>query len=776
MLPGLSLADGWRSSAASIRVLGFVAEVREGRQKGRCDAPDSVLTGSSQGAALPTTTHGQLTREIFGNVPSGGRLVFYVLAAAACASFGYGVHRRARLWRLGRDLPSQNAWVAGLARLLREMFWLRAAAGRRLAGLAHRLLVIGFAVLAIGTILIAVEHGLAALLGRAAGEPVFHRGVYFVIYEFVMDSAGAAFLAGCLMLVLRGYRAPAAILMTHRGTALSTRLQDDLGARRHRVGGWGLLAGFVVIGTTGFALEGLRIVRERPDLPAVSYIGFSLAQLRAALGVSLEQVTIGHRVLWWLHGLSALCLIALFPYTRLLHALAGAANVVTQSRVLGVMEPCSAAEVEQTGRCGVEHVVDFSRRQLRELDACVACGRCDDACPALRAGRPLSPRAVVQDLKRQLDCVAPLVRRLAARPGPARTRCALDDTPPLPGGVIAPETLWSCTTCSACADVCPLGVRPVDLVTDLRRYLIGSGSLRGAAGAALQKMQRSGNPWGLPAAERLRWADGLDVPTVRTAGDFEVLYWVGCAAAYDPRVQQVARAVSQLLRRAEVRFAVLGPEERCTGESARRMGDEFLFQDLARRNIDTFARYGVRKVVTHCPHCFNSFRNDYPQCGGAYEVQHHTQLLADLVASGRLPRGGGAGAERFTYHDPCYLARVSGVVAPPRRLIESAVGTPPAGSTNSAAAAARFREVPRHGCNTACCGAGGGRMWFDDAPAQRIGTDRFRELLGTEAQTVITACPFCLIMLRDGTADADSLVQVRDIAEVLAAGQSANSE
>jgi Fe-S oxidoreductase len=306
-------------------------------------------------------------------------------------------------------------------------------------------------------------------------------------------------------------------------------------------------------------------------------------------------------------------------------------------------------------------------------------------------------------------------------------------------------------------DICPLGVDPLGMITDLRRNLIGEGQLRGAPATSLQKMQRSGNPWGLPADERDAWATGLEVPTVEDNPQFEILYWVGCAASYDRRIQKVARALVKLLKTAGVNFAVLGPRERCTGESARRMGDEFLFQDLAATNVETLNQHNVKKIITHCPHCLNSFKNDYPQFGGQYEVMHHSQLLVELVDQGKLPdlRNSSPSA-KLAYHDPCYLARVQGVVGPPRQLLGS--GSRTQGS---------LVEVSRSGSNTSCCGAGGGRMWFDDSPDERTGASRVQELLDTGADALVVSCPFCLTMIGDGVAATSSSAEVKDIAELL---------
>jgi Fe-S oxidoreductase len=445
--------------------------------------------------------------------------------------------------------------------------------------------------------------------------------------------------------------------------------------------------------------------------------------------------------MWWTHSIMALGFIALTPYTRLLHSIAGLVNLAIRDHSLGAMAPVSLAEVEATGEIGARRIADFSRRQLVELDACVSCGRCEDCCPAFEAGKPLSPRNVVQDLVGTMNA------------GGIESN--------LHGTTIAAETLWSCTTCGACADVCPLGVSPMRMITDMRRFLVGESALRGSPAVALQKTDRTGNPWGLRPEDRLAWAAGLDVPLANECNDFEILYWVGCAAAYDRRVQRIARSMVRLLHAAKIKFAVLGTEERCTGESARRMGDELLFQQLAAANVETLAGHKVRRIVAHCPHCVNSLRNDYPQMGGNYVVLHHSQLLAELVQDGRLtvPETAAGAAGTIAYHDPCYLARATDVTQPPRNVL-------------SAAVAANTRlpiiELPRNRRQTACCGGGGGRMWFDDAIAQRVGQGRVREIVESGADSLAVSCPFCLIMLTDGLAAAQADTRVHDVAELLA--------
>ena len=488
-----------------------------------------------------------------------------------------------------------------------------------------------------------------------------------------------------------------------------------------------------------------------------------------ALGTTSDGASALHFGLWWIHAVLALGLIAAFPYSRLWHAIAGAINLAiadAKSPQFGIMRPVSMDELEDKGFVGVGKIEDFSRPQLIMMDACVSCGRCEEACPAFEAGKPLSPKRVVQDLRTHLDSLLPL----ASRAADAGVDEPSDERPALHGDIIDPETLWSCTTCSACVDVCPLGISPLEMITDMRRYLVGEAELRGTPATALQKSQSTGNPWGLPPQDRFQWADGLEVPTVKDRPDFDVLYWVGCAASYDRRTQKVARAVVKLLQAANVHFAVLGTEERCTGESARRMGDEFLFQELAHANLETLSRHDVQKILTHCPHCLNSFKHDYPQFGGHFEVYHHSEFLLQLIDEGRLPIDRSAVLDctgKLTYHDPCYLARVNNQTRAPRELIRQSV---------TDGQQLEIIEMPRNGRNASCCGAGGGRMWFDDGPDKRVGLSRVQEALDTEATTVAVACPFCLTMMSDGIAARTDAVQVKDIAELLAAALDTESE
>jgi Fe-S oxidoreductase/nitrate reductase gamma subunit len=680
-----------------------------------------------------------LTREIFGNVSDSAKLWFWGFSALSTGVLAWGIVRRVRRWRIGRSATERFSWRAGLMNLWQFVLLQRRVRGHGAAGAAHILLFGGFVVLSIGTGLIGVEHGLQTLLGRAPTDPVFHKGLYFAVYEFVMDLAGLALLAGCGFFIYRRWKRP-----------------PEVG---HEWQDWLVLVLFVVIGVTGYVLEGLRIVLEQTPLPGVSFVGVLFARAFESLGMTSASSSGWHIATWWFHAVLALTVIALFPYTRLLHGIAGTVRLAAGIERLGRLSPVSIEEVEETGEIGVTRVEQFKRWQLIELDACVSCGRCEQQCPAFEAGKPLSPRNVVQDLRQHFETVAMVQPARSAGTDGSAGRA-------LVGEIILDETLWSCTTCSACVDVCPLGISPLGFITDMRRSLVANGKLRGSPAQALQKTDRTGNPWGMPAQDRMAWANGLRVPNVQDNPDCDVLYWVGCAAAYDRRLQKVARSVVKLMQAAGVNFSVLGNSEGCTGEAARRMGDELLFQQLAGKNIATFERFGVRRgakrIVSHCPHCVNSFRQDYSQLGADLDVVHHTEFLDELMHGGRLQPSAeslartGATPISITYHDPCYLARVQNVTAAPRALLSRVAGE------NG------IVEMPRHGRQTSCCGAGGGRMWFDDTVDKRVGQSRVAEALETGARTLCVSCPFCLTMTTDGIAARNGGMTVRDIAEILA--------
>ncbi len=418
---------------------------------------------------------------------------------------------------------------------------------------------------------------------------------------------------------------------------------------------------------------------------------------------------------------------------------------------------------------GIGKVEDLTWKGLLDLTTCTECGRCQSQCPAWNTGKPLSPKLLITSLRDHAYAKAPYL--LAGSPGEAPAEAARPLVGPADaGGVIDPDVLWSCTTCGACVEQCPVDIEHVDLIVDLRRHqVLIESSFPSEAGTMLKNLENKGNPWGVNAAARNAWIDECDFP-VRVFGadgeshlpdDVEYLYWVGCAGALEDRAKKTTKAFAELLHAAGVGFMVLGEGESCTGDPARRLGNEFIYQMQAQQNIEmldeVFGERPKRKIVATCPHCFNTLGNEYPQLGGHYEVIHHTQLLARLVQEGRLtpvtPVDG-----LVTYHDPCYLGRHNKVYTPPREVLASVPGM-------------RTQEMHRCKERGFCCGAGGARMWMEERIGKRINTERVDEALSLDPDVVSTACPFCLVMLSDSVTAKQQSGEARDDVEVLDVAQ-----
>jgi Fe-S oxidoreductase len=460
-------------------------------------------------------------------------------------------------------------------------------------------------------------------------------------------------------------------------------------------------------------------------------------------------------VMWvsmWGHLALVLGFLVYLGYSKHLHIATSAINVFFGStRSRGYLTPLridvEAAADDVT--LGAATLPDLTWKELLDLYACTECGRCQSACPAWNTGKPLSPKLLVMNLRDHLLEEGP--RLLTAKEaGEVVTPTALAPD------VIDDEVVWACTTCGACMQECPVDIEHVDTIVDLRRNLVmAEARFPQEAESMLRNLEATGNPWGSPQTDRAAWAEGLGV-RVLADGEHapEYLYWVGCAGSFDDRAKAVSRAVIDVLRRAGVSFAILGPRERCTGDPARRMGNEYLFQTLAEANVATLEEAGVTKIVANCPHCFNTLRNEYPDYGGNYEVIHHSQLIARLLADGRL-RPSSQEPMAVAYHDPCYLGRHNDVYRDPRDALEALPGI-------------EMVEMPRHAERGLCCGAGGARMWMEERIGKRINRERMDEAASTGAEAVGVACPYCLIMLEDGARDRGDETPVLDLAQLVA--------
>ena len=552
---------------------------------------------------------------------------------------------------------------------------------------------------------------------------------------------------------------------------------------------------------TELIAEAFRLARYGDPYAPAEIVSRPLGQVIASPLAPAAQEAV-FAVAWWANILLVSAFLAYLPGSKHLHMATAFFN--TAFRKLRPRGEIPSMNLEaETGTFGVRAVVDLGWKDLLDAFTCTECGRCQSQCPAWATGKPLNPKTFVMGLRQMaIDAEAgvPLLPGLprvpwirpsdapgmpaAGRGGDGAARAAALARPVV-DAAIPYDAVWDCVTCGACVEACPVTIEHIDKIVGLRRNLVLEESrFPQEITVAFTNMERHGNPWGQPRSARLDWAKGLpfEVPVAAdlvarqgagggnggTSPGFDVLYWVGCAAAFDDRNRRVARALVTCLHAAGDRFAVLGQEESCSGDPARRMGNEYLYQMLAQANVETLDRYHPPLILTTCPHCFNTLANEYPQFGGRYEVVHHSAYLARLVAEGRLRTGIGAaatgvGAPRaVTYHDSCYLTRYNGVVEEPRAVLAAVPGL-------------ELREMERHGRQSFCCGAGGGRMWMEERRGIRINAERTRQALETGADAVATACPFCLVMMRDGIADAAGAgtgregVQTIDIAELLAA-------
>ncbi|HEU5034611.1 MAG TPA: (Fe-S)-binding protein [Mycobacteriales bacterium] len=459
--------------------------------------------------------------------------------------------------------------------------------------------------------------------------------------------------------------------------------------------------------------------------------------------------------------------LVLVLYSKHMHIFTAPLNVFVKRQPKGLGALGTTPDLEQlmedeNAVLGAGQVEHFHKQQLLQTLACTECGRCQDKCPAWNTGKPLNPKLVITSIRDQMFAEAD--RLIGAQKVGAGSVDQEHEPVALVPDVIDPDVLWSCTTCGACVEECPVDIEHVDAIVDMRRYqVLMESSFPSEAGVMLRNIENNGNPWGMSAGARLEWTEGVDfeipVVTDHIPDDIEWLYWVGCAGALDDRARRSTQAIAKVFHAAGLKFAILGPQENCTGDPARRIGNEYLWQETAKANIETLQGAGVKKIVASCPHCFNTIGNEYPALGGNFEVVHHSQLLGRLVADGKLSPQDPIVA-KLTYHDPCYLGRHNDVYDAPRTVLDAVPGL-------------QRVEMHRHGKRGFCCGAGGARMWMEERIGKRVNVERTDEALGTGAEVIATSCPYCLIMLDDAVNQRRSEgkaggVKVIDIAQVLA--------
>ena len=666
--------------------------------------------------------------------------IVYLIAPISIAFVAYGLYQRVRFWRVGGEYDELGQHSVRVREFLRSGAFGFGGHGKfqprreRYASIMHFAIFWGFAILFIATTIAAVEFNFEHYLGVT-----FPTAYIRLQTSLVWDVFGGGLaLVGIGMAYWRRY-----VIKPER---LNTFADDAI-----------ILGYLLLLLLTGFALEGLRIGATELNADSEFYnpahaiwspIGWVFASGFRLSGVSVDGMITAHKTLWWVHAaIFAIGLAyAAIRFSKLSHIIVSSMNIYMRPlRPRGALKPMGDFETLES--FGASDVNDLSWQQLLSYDACTNCGRCQDSCPAWASGKPLSPRKVIQDMRAYMEQRAPEVigARAVGEAVPAPANSMVRDA-------VGEEELWSCTTCAACVEACPVSISHIDSIVDMRRYLmLEEASVPDTALSALQSIEQRGHPWSGTTLTRDSWLEGIDdVPTIDDNPNPEVLFWVGCSGALVERGVSVTQAMASVLKKANVNFAVLGSRETCTGDPARRMGNEYLFQILAGQNIDTISGYGINTILTTCPHCFNTMRNEYSQVADSLETEwnvevlHYTEFVERLIAEGRLTMSdseslksvSGAKNQSVTYHDSCYLGRHNDIYDQPRTIAESVPGI-------------ELREMSQCRSRGFCCGAGGGRMWMEESGTRvnHIRTDHFLE---TDSETVAVSCPFCLQMFEEG--------------------------
>ncbi|HET9494186.1 MAG TPA: heterodisulfide reductase-related iron-sulfur binding cluster [Chloroflexia bacterium] len=730
-------------------------------------------------------------------VPTTEWYWYLLLVAAMVVAVGWFLFRANQLLQftlLGTDSKRTGQWgerlkLFGTYVLGQFRMWNRRP--YTAAGVAHAITFYGFLVIQVTTLVLFAQG-----LFPGLHVPFFGDNIGWLLFVDVIQA---------LVLVAM------VTFFWRRLVTRPERLTESLGAL-------GILAAISLLMISALVLQGIRI--NLGDEPG-KWRPFSTAVGSAFAGLDTGAQTVIHGIAYFTHLFIILGFLVYIVYSKHLHIFVSPLNVFFYDLTpKGAMKPITDIEerIEKEETLGAAAISDFGWKDLMDTYTCTECGRCQDACPAWLTDKPLSPKKLVLDMQEHFletarhdlskrENLGPLQRMATFQLGGAEKDATATQTEELPlvGGWIMEETLWSCTTCRACMEACPVFIEHVPKITDMRRYLVmQEGRFPNELARVFRNLEQKGNPWEFSPNSRADWAQGLDVPqladmaaqaesegrplfagpplktkveveavahgdpasvveaepvegAIAPTGEplLEVLYWVGCLGSFDARNQRIAQSLAEIFKEAGVKFAILGKEESCCGDPARRPGNEYLFQTLAQVNIEVMNTYGVRKVITSCPHCFNTIKNEYPQFGGNYDVVHHAEFIEYLIKEGRLQMANRV-EQAITYHDPCYLGRYNDVYDAPRNVLEAIPGV-------------ELREMTRTRNNALCCGAGGGRMWVEEHVGRRMNQNRMQDALDTGAPTLAAACPFCTSMFEDGIKGKDAGDQIRlmDLSELV---------
>lgn len=557
------------------------------------------------------------------------------------------------------------------------------------------------------------------------------------VYRLVADVLTVSALIGMMVLLLRRFVFKTPALQARENVLMHPLAR--VGIRRDSL----IVGLFILIHVGGrFLGETFKIAAESQT---DAWQPFASAASGVWSGSSASAILVGEHIAFWLAIGTILVFLPYFPYSKHIHLFFAPLNFLLkpERRSMGALSQIDFDD-QSLETFGVSKLEDLGYEQLMDAYACIMCYRCQEVCPAYNTGKVLSPATLEINKRYFLNSTAEI---LASGGESGQTLLEF---------AITEEAIWACTACGACVEVCPVNNEPMRDILDIRRSLVlMDNSFPSQFQTAFRGMERTANPWNIPPTERMKWADGLDVPTIDMQPEPEILWWVGCAPATDARAQKTARALAKIMNFAGVRYAVLGEGEQCTGDSARRAGNDYLFFELAKANVEILNEVAPARIVTTCPHCLHTLKNEYPDFGGNYQVIHHSELINELLLTGKLTLKPGMELDEITFHDPCYLGRQNGVVDAPRLVLNQA--------------GASLKEMPRHGSQSFCCGAGGAQMWKEEEEGEeRVSIHRFKEAQATGAETLAVGCPFCMVMLTDAAKEVSPEMQVKDIAEIIA--------
>jgi Fe-S oxidoreductase/nitrate reductase gamma subunit len=728
----------------------------------------------------------EASREILWNVGTlTNTILMYLIFAITAGIALIGILRRIELWRNGKKHSAQApSLIAGINNFVSWVLLQKGTLKEKKPGISHHLIFIGFIVLTITTTAVMIDHDFGIKI---------YRGNFYLLLTVLSDVLGLGLLLGLGVMAKRRY--------LDKPDQLHTAGSDKI-----------FLIFLALLVVQGFILEGIRIKVTKDPWSHWSPVGWLFAQFFWSF--SNDSVRLIHYITWWWHAITFFLLLAILPYSKFFHVLASSANLYfgRMQREKGALpNPGDLEKLMETQdefSIGIQTIKDYSWKQLLELDACTSCGRCQSVCPAYNTGKPLSPKWLILDTRNhalalntedkiqnkksfvpkslaQVDKVLmkdfffPSINLIkdqekgsyhnngSYRGGntaihETSLELGLSAEQRISGEVMSPDVFWSCTTCMACVEACPVGINHVDQIVENRRNMVlMHGEIPSEAQNTIRALENRANPYGAPE-DRIKWLQDLDVKILKPGDSVDYLYWVGCVSAYDPRKQKIARALTNIMKKSGLSFGILGTAEGCTGDPARRLGEENLFQTLAKSNIETLKSIRFKYLVANCPHCFNTIKNEYPQFGNLQngeqaKIIHHSQLLKRLLKENKIPLKNNNIMETVTFHDPCYLGRYNDEYDAPRdALVKIGVR--------------KVVEMEASKTKAMCCGAGGGHFWMDLKQGERVNVVRMDQAAETGADTVATACPFCMQMMEDGAklTGREETHKIKDIAELVA--------